>query len=90
LSYIYVIMNMIEVSEKVNNIVEDLFISVKKEQVEGVFSKNYVDDKPTRIQLLRKCMNVIDTSNTNEVLSEDDEYNDELEMFLNGKWRLLI
>jgi hypothetical protein len=81
---------MIEVSDKVNNIVEDLFLSVKKEQVEGVFLKNSIDDKSTRIQLLRKCMDVIDTSNTNEALSVDDDYNDELEIFLNGKWRLLI
>ena len=83
-------MNIIEVSEKVNNIVEDLFISVKKEQVEGVFSKNSVDDKFTRIQLLRKCMHVLDTSNTHEPLSEDDEYSDELEIFLKGRWRQLI
>jgi len=86
----FMMMNMVEASEKVNNIVEDLFISVRKEQVEGVFSKNRVDDKPTRIQLLRKCMNVIDMSNTGETLSEDDEYDDELEIFLNGKWRMLI
>jgi len=82
--------NMVEVSEKVNNIVEDLFISVKKEQVENIFSKNSIDDKSTRIQLLRKCMNVLDTSNTNEILSVDDDYNDEMEIFLNGKWRMLI
>jgi len=83
-------MNIIEVSEKVDNIVDDLFLSFKKEQVEGVFSKNSIDDKPTRIQLLRKCMHVLDTSNTHESLSEDDEYSDEIEIFLNGKWRLLI
>ena len=83
-------MNIIEVSEKVDNIVEDLFISVRKEQVEGVFSKNSVGDKSTRIQLLRKCMHVLDTSNTREPLSEDDEYSDELEIFLKGKWRQLI
>jgi hypothetical protein len=82
--------NMIEVSDKVNNIVEDLFISVKKEQVEDVFLKNSIDDKSTRIQLLRKCMQVLDTSNSSEVLSVDDDYNDEIEIFLNGKWRLLI
>jgi len=82
--------NMIEVSDKVNNIVGDLFVSVKKEQVEDIFLKNSIDDKSTRIQLLRKCMHVLDTSNTNEVLSVDDDYNDEIEIFLNGKWRLLI
>jgi len=83
-------MNMVEISEKVDNIVDDLFLSVKREQIETVFSKNSIADKTIRIQLLRKCMHVLDTSNTNEVLSLDDEYSDELEIFLNGKWRLLL
>jgi len=81
---------MVEISEKVDNIVDDLFLSVKREQIETVFSKNSIADKTIRIQLLRKCMHVLDTSNTNEVLSLDDEYSDELEIFLNGKWRLLL
>ena len=83
-------MNMVEVSDKVHNIVDDLFLSFRKEQVEDVFSKNSISDKTIRIQLLRKCMHVLDTSNTCEALSKDDEYNDELEIFLNGKWRFLI
>ena len=83
-------MNLIEAFEKVDNIVDDLFLSFKKEQVEEIFSKNSIDDKSLRIQLLRKCMHVLDTSNTNEDLSVDDEYNDELEIFLHGKWRMLI
>ena len=83
-------MNITEVSRRVDNIVEDLFLSLKKEQVENVFSKNDIGDKAERVQLLRKCMHVLDTSNTNEILSVDDEYSDELEIFLNGKWRFLL
>ena len=83
-------MNMIEASEKVDAIVDDLLVSLDKDQVEDVFSKNCIDDRTTRIKLLRKCMNVIDTSNTNEVLSVEDEYSDELTIFLTGKWRFLI
>ena len=82
--------NMVRISEQVSNIVDDLFLSLKKEQVEDVFSRNSIDDKSLRVQLLRKCMHVRDTSNTNEVLSMDDEYNDELEIFLNGIWRMFI
>jgi hypothetical protein len=82
--------NMVEISEKVDNIVDDLFLSVKKEQIESVFSKNSIANKALRIQLLKKCMHVLDTSNANELLSFDDEYNDELEIFLSGKWRFLI
>jgi len=83
-------LSLIEASEKVGNIVEDLFLSVKKEQVENIFSKNNISDKSARIKLLQKCMHVLDTSNTNEVLSLDDDYNDELEIFLDGTWRMLI
>jgi|TergutMp193P3_1026864.scaffolds.fasta_scaffold29556_2 hypothetical protein len=82
--------NIVRISEQVSNIVDDLFLSFKKEQVEDVFSRNSIDDISLRIQLLRKCMHVRDTSNTNEVLSMDDDYNDELEIFLNGTWRMLI
>jgi len=83
-------MNLTEASRKVDNIIEDLRFSVRKEQVENVFLKNEIDDKTERIQLLRKCMQVLDTSNTDESLSIDDEYNDELEIFITGKWRFLI
>ena len=83
-------MNLTEASKKVDTIIDDLFISVKEEQIEDVFSKNSIDDRLERIQLLRKCMNVLDTSNSNVTVSLDDEYNDELAIFLNGKWRLLL
>jgi len=43
-----------------------------------------------RIQLLRECMNVIGTSNSGDPMSPEDEYGDELEIFLDGKWRLLL
>jgi len=82
--------NIIEIFENVGNIVDDLFLSFKKEEVEDVFAKNSIADRSLRIQLLRKCMHVRDTSNANEVLSMDDDYNDELEIFLNGTWRMLV
>jgi len=82
-------MNLAEASIKVDSIVDDLFISMNKAQVEGVFSKNCVNDKIERIQLLRKCMHVVDTSNLNDSISIDDEYSDELAIFLDGRWRLL-
>jgi len=82
-------MNIAEASIKADSIVNDLSFSVKKEQVENVFTKNNVDDKLVRIQLLRKCMNVLDISNSNDLVSLDDEYNDELEIFISGKWRFL-
>jgi hypothetical protein len=83
-------MNITEISKQVDNIVDALFISIKKEQVESVFNKNNINNKSDRIHLLRKCMHVIDTSNIDDSISLDDEYIDELTIFLNGKWRLMV
>jgi hypothetical protein len=83
-------MNLTEASRKVDSIIEDLQFSTRKEQVENVFSKNSIGDKSERIQMLRKCMQVLGTSNSNSPVSLDDEYSDELEIFLKGKWRMLI
>jgi hypothetical protein len=83
-------MNLTELSYKVDSIVDGLFVSFDKEAVGNIFSKYEIEDKEERIQLLRKCMNVIGTSNVADTLSIDDEYNDELEIFAEGSWRFLI
>ena len=83
-------MYLTEASRKVDNIIEDLQFSVEKEQVEAIFAKNDINDKTERIQLLRKCMQVIDTSNSSTTISLDDAYSDELAIFLDGTWRLLM
>jgi hypothetical protein len=83
-------MNITEASYKVDNIVDGLFASFDKESVESVFAEYEIGDKEERIKLLRKCMNVIDTSDVAEILSVDDDYNDELKIFIEGSWRFLI
>jgi hypothetical protein len=83
-------MTLTDVSYKVDNIVDDLFVSFDKNHVEEVFDKYDVEEKEERIKLLRKCMRVIDTSNITGTLSIDDEYNDEVEIFVEGSWRFLI
>jgi hypothetical protein len=83
-------MNILEASYKVENIVNDLFFSFDKHQVETVFEKYEIGDLQERIDLLRKCMKVVDTSNTQEKLAIEDEYHDEIEIFVSASWRFLI
>jgi len=83
-------MNIIEASRKAEDIISGLFVSVKREQVESVFVKNDITDSEDRIQLLRECMGVISTSDIGDSLSPEDQYSDELEIFLEGTWRLLL
>jgi len=75
---------------KVDNIANELILSATKEQVENVFAKKNITDKSARIKHLRECMRVLDTSEVGEALSEDEEYNSELEIFLIGEWRMLL
>jgi hypothetical protein len=84
------IMTLTDVSYKVDEIVDGLFASFDKDSVENVFSQYDIEDREERIKLLRKCMHVIDTSNVTDTLSIDDDYNDELEIFIEGSWRFLI
>jgi hypothetical protein len=83
-------MTLTDASYRVDNIVDDLFASFDKDSIEGIFVKNAIEEKEERIKLLRKCMHVIDTSNITGTLSIDDEYNDEVEIFIEGSWRFLI
>jgi hypothetical protein len=81
---------MTNISYKVDKIVNKLFASFDKGQVEAVFAEYEIEDFQERIDLLRKCMKAIDTSNTREDISLADEYNDELEIFFDASWRFLI
>jgi len=83
-------MNIVEASRKAEGVINGLFVSVKKEQVEEVFAKNNIINSEERIQLLRECMGVISTSDIGDPLPLDDQYNDEVAIFLDGKWRLLL
>jgi hypothetical protein len=82
--------NLTDASYKVDRIIDDLSVSMHREQVENIFSRHEINDKSERVKILRKCMQVLDTSNANGVLSADDEYSDELAIFLNGTWRFVI
>jgi hypothetical protein len=83
-------MNITDISYKVDSIVDRLQASLDKEQVEEVFVTYEIDDPEERIKLLRKCMQVMVFENVEDDISLEDAYNDELEIFVEGSWRLLI
>ncbi|MDR1468218.1 MAG: hypothetical protein LBT00_02870 [Spirochaetaceae bacterium] len=81
---------LVETSNKVDAIVSDLFDSVEREQVNNVFEKHSIKNMNDRIKLLQKCMQVTGTSDSGEKLPAEDQYADELEIFVYGRWRSLI
>jgi hypothetical protein len=81
---------LVEVSDRVDMILDELSNSFGKSDVEKVFSRHKVKDSDERVRLLQKCMKVTATSDVDEDLSPEDRYADELEIFAYGRWRFLI
>jgi hypothetical protein len=76
--------------DRYTTIIDRLFGATERKQVEGIFDKNEIADFSTRLGLLRRSMRLQDISNSPEVLTPEQEYSDELEIFLDGTWRFLI
>jgi hypothetical protein len=71
-------MSLTDVSYRLDNIVKELFTSFDQEQVENIFNKYQVEDYQECINLMRKYMKTVDTSNTSEDIFIEDEYQDEI------------
>ena len=86
-------MNNLAISYEIGKkIVEKLFFCTTQEEVEKVFYEANIDDPIEKKSFLQKCMQVEESYDLplNERLSNEDEYECELVIFLEGSWRLLI
>ena len=81
---------MIDNAVKTQTIMDELFVSTEKPQIESIFNKYDVEETETRIELLRLCMKVADISNFGGTVSLAQEYEGELAIFIEGSWRFLI
>ena len=72
-------------------IVEQLFFCTTKEEVEKIFLESEIDNPIEKKSFLQECMQVEESYDLPAgKLSDDDEYEYELAVFLEGSWRLLI
>lgn len=83
-------MEIIEIADKVADITNALFVSTTKEQIESIFKKYEIIDPFDKIALLRKTMQVEDISNIQEEITPEEEYEDEVKIFIEASWRFLI
>lgn len=81
-------------TDSVNNIfktVDAISFCTTKDEVEAIFQEYSVADSKMKLDVLQRVMGVTEVYNTpleNE-LTPEDEYLYELEIFLDGSWRLL-
>jgi len=79
----------VDVYDKINIILKNLYTCTDKTQIDDVFDKNGVNDFPERIKLLRRCMEVEHVYGTPETLTDEDDYEFECAVFVEGTWRML-
>ena len=79
----------VDVYDKINIILKNLYTCTDKTQIDDVFDKNGVDSLLERIKLLRKCMAVERVYGTPETLTDKDDYEFECAVFVEGTWRML-
>ena len=80
--------SIIEIYRKVEDILNMLYLCTKQEQIEEVFSKYEIQSFKERSDLLKKCMGFIETFGTPEETTEEEDYEFDCAVFLEGTWRL--
>jgi hypothetical protein len=78
--------------QKIGQIRELLLGCSTEEAVDGVFKLFDITDLPVRTMLLRHTMQIQEVFDVpyDESVSDEDAYKEELEFFLDGKWRDLV
>jgi len=85
-------MNLTETIKLSTDISQKLFLCVTKEGIEEVFRASNISHIPDKIGLLRLCMGVknYSPSSSSTTLTPEQQYDDELLVFLDGSWRFLV
>jgi len=78
--------------QKIGQIRERLLRSSTEKDVEGVFRQFDILDFPVKTMLLRHAMQVQEVLDVphDESISDEDAFEEELEFFLDGKWKELV
>ena len=79
----------IDVYNQVDPVLKNLYLCTEKKQIDDLFSSKKISDYKERIKLLYKCMGVEQVYGTPEKLTDEDEYNFECAVFVEGTWRML-
>ena len=82
----------VEVVKKIGQIKEKLLGCSTETDVDNVFTEFDITDFLVKTMLLRQSMQIQEVFDVphDEALSGEDVYTEELEFFLDGKWRDLV
>jgi len=74
------------------SVIDALRLCTTQERIEKVFADHHISDARDKRQCLLQSMGVIDEANapTPDILTDEEAYQYEIELFLEGSWRLLF
>ena len=81
--------NSFEIYSRIDEMLKKLYLCTKQEEIENVFKSYDIQSFTEKIELLKKCMAVAVISGTPEETTEEDAYEFDCKVFLEGSWRLL-
>ena len=85
-------MDLTETIRMSTDISQKLFLCTSETDIDEVFNNFKISHIPDKIGLLQLCMGVKNYSPcpSDEELTLEQQYNDELLIFLDGSWRFLV
>lgn len=80
---------LLDAYNKIDNLLKKLYLCTEKEKIDSLFEENGVTDYTERSALLNKCMGFKETFGTSEETSDEENYEFDCAVFVEGTWRLL-
>ena len=80
--------NNFEIYNRIEEILKKLYLCTEQEEIENVFKSYDVQSFTEKMDLLKKCMSVTVINGTPEETTEEDSYDFDCKVFLEGTWRL--
>ena len=74
---------------KIDHLLKKLYLCTEKEEIDALFEENKIVDYKERSILLNKCMGVIKSFGIPEETTDEEDYEFDRAVFVEGTWRLL-
>jgi hypothetical protein len=84
-----IIFSILDAYNKIDHLVKKLYLCTEKEEIDTLFEENKIADYKERSILLSKCMGVIKSFGISEETTDEEDYEFDCAVFVEGTWRLL-
>lgn len=80
---------LLDAYNKIDNLLKKLYLCTEKEEIDVLFEENGITDYTERSVLLHRCMGFQNIHSTPDPAENEDLYNFDVAVFVDGTWRFL-